>query len=77
MKSGRIHWRQLKEYIPVKGWWKELHPLDVKSVIIETLKSVPSSLRDLGPPQEIHNTEGPVMTTMGLWLTNRRRSPLK
>ena len=41
---------------PIKGWWKEVHLADVKIVIIETPKSIPSTFRDLGPLWKFHNT---------------------
>jgi hypothetical protein len=75
LESQHVNRRELKKYILVKGRWKELHPLNVKIVMIKTPKRIPSSFRDLEPLQGIYDTKGPVMTN-GLWMTNRHRSPL-
>jgi hypothetical protein len=37
--TRRVNRRQLKQDIPIKGWWKELHPLDVKTVKIKSLNT--------------------------------------
>jgi hypothetical protein len=44
LETRRVNRRQLKQDIPIKGWWKELHPLDVKTVEIKSFEYVPSSL---------------------------------
>jgi hypothetical protein len=44
LKTRRVNRRQLKQDISIKGWWKELHPLDVKTVEIKNFEYVPSSL---------------------------------
>jgi hypothetical protein len=41
--TRRVNQRQLKQDIPIKGRWKELHPLDVKSIEIKSFEYVPSS----------------------------------
>jgi hypothetical protein len=64
LESRLVNWRQLKVYIPVKGRWKELHLLNVKTVVIKTPKCVPSSLRGLQLLQGIHNTERLLMTNV-------------
>jgi hypothetical protein len=46
----------LKEYILVKGWKKELHPLNVKNVVIKTPKCILSSLGCPKLLQGIRNT---------------------
>jgi hypothetical protein len=38
----QVNRRQLKQDILIKGQWKKLHPLDVKTVVIKTFKYVPS-----------------------------------
>jgi hypothetical protein len=42
--TRHVNQRQLKQDIPIKGRWKELHPLDVKTVVIKSFECVPSSL---------------------------------
>jgi hypothetical protein len=42
--TGRVNRRQLKQDISIKDRWKELHPLDVKTVKIKSLEYIPSSL---------------------------------
>jgi hypothetical protein len=76
VESRLINWRQLKEYIPNKGWLKELQTLHVKNDVIKTLKCVPSSLRGPDLLQGIHNIERLLMTNVGRWKTNRSRSLL-
>jgi hypothetical protein len=41
--TRRVNRRQLKQDKPIKGRWKELHPLDVKIVEIKSFEYVPSS----------------------------------
>jgi hypothetical protein len=42
--TRHVNWRQLKQDIPFKGWWKELYPLDVKTIKIKNFEYVPSFL---------------------------------
>jgi hypothetical protein len=44
LETRRVNQRQLKQDIPIKGRWKELHPLDVKTIEIKSFEYVPSSL---------------------------------
>jgi hypothetical protein len=76
VESRIAKWRKLKEYIPVKGRWKELHPLNDKNIVINTPKYVPSSLRGSELLQGIHKIKRLLMTNVGWWMTNCSRSSL-
>jgi hypothetical protein len=56
MDNRFVNQRNLKEYILVKGWKKELHPLNVKNVVIKTPKCILSSLGCPKLLQGIRNT---------------------
>jgi hypothetical protein len=42
--TQHVNRRQLKKDIPIKGQWKELHPLNDETVEIKSFENVPSSL---------------------------------
>jgi hypothetical protein len=56
VESRLLNQRQLKYFIPVKGRWKELNPLNVKNVVMKSSKCISCSLRGLELLQGIHNT---------------------
>ena len=44
LETELVNCRHLKHDISIKVWWKELHPLDVKTIKIKIFEIVPSSL---------------------------------
>jgi hypothetical protein len=74
--TRRVNRRQLKQDIPIKRRWKELHPADVKTVEIKSFEYVPNSLRTPNPLQGFYNTKRLLMTNVGRRVAYRNRRPL-
>jgi hypothetical protein len=46
------HRRQLKYYITIKDWRKEVHSKESNSIIVKPLEGIPRSLRCMELPQQ-------------------------
>jgi hypothetical protein len=64
LQIRRVNRRQLEQDIPIKGWWKELYPLDVKTVKIKCFEYVPSAFCSPNSLQGIDNTKRLLMTNV-------------
>jgi hypothetical protein len=58
------HGRQLKYYITIKDWRKEVHSKEFDDIIVKPLQGVSRSLGCMELPQAIYNTLGLLQTRL-------------
>jgi hypothetical protein len=64
LQIQHVNRRQLEENIAIKDRWKELHPLDVKTVKIKCFEYVPNTLYIPNSFQGIGNTKSILITNL-------------
>jgi hypothetical protein len=64
LSTGTSHGRQLKYYITIKDWRKEVHSKEFDGIIVKPLQGVSRSLACIELPQAFHNTPGLLQTQL-------------